>query len=84
MGGMIELTDYQWAELRQRLIEEYRDEPSVMLVRTKMRQVLGFTPRYHQRWPVDQVTLYPETIIFLDFFDDRLETWFRLKYAEYL
>lgn len=84
MGGMIELSEHQWEKLRLRLIEEYQHEPSVMLIRTKMRQVLGFTPRHHQSWPRDQVTMYPERRVCLDFFDDRLETWFRLKYAEYL
>jgi hypothetical protein len=87
MCGVIELTEAQWARLYQRLAQDYKDEPSVILIRAKMRRVLGFTVRRHRvrdpRHQGMQPGWYHEWIC-LDFFDPALETWFRLKYAEYI
>ncbi len=95
MGGVIRLTEAQWAALRARLVEDYQAEPSVMLIRGKMRRVLGFTVRHHQerrdmrQMPGGSTFGMPEygtrkDWICLDFYDGALETWFRLKYAEFL
>jgi hypothetical protein len=94
MGGVIRLTEAQWAALRARLVEDYRHEPSVILIRGKMRRVLGFTVRHHQeRRDMRQIAgefgmpdygVLVKDWICLDFFDGALETWFRLKYAEFL
>jgi hypothetical protein len=96
VGGVITLTEAQWEALRARLVEDYRAEPSVMLIRGKMRRVLGFTVRHHQerqdvrRMPGGSTFGMPEygvmikDWICLDFYDGALETWFRLKYAEFL
>jgi hypothetical protein len=87
MCGVIELTEAQWARLYQRLAQDYKDEPSVILIRAKMRAVLGFTVRRHRvrdpRHQGMQPGWYHEWM-FLDFFDAGLEIWFRLKYAEYI
>lgn len=96
MGSVIKLTESQWERLQQRLREDYRSEPSVMLIRTKMRRALGFTVRHHREWIDPRVNLpEPDQLaptsrgwlresVCLDFFDDALETWFRLKYSEYI
>ena len=87
MGGMIEITEAQWARLHQRLAQDYHDEPSVILIRAKMRQVLGFTVRRHSVRDTLHQGMQPgwyHRHICLDFFDAGLETWFRLKYAEYI
>ena len=94
VGGMITLTEQQWEALRARLVEDYQAEPSVMLIRGKMRRVLGFTVRHHQeRRDMRQIAgefgmpdygVLVKDWICLDFFDPALETWFRLKYAEFL
>lgn len=93
VGGVIQLTESQWTALRARLVEDYQHEPSVMLIRGKMRRVLGFTVRHHQeRRDVRQLAGefgmrdygMTKDWICLDFFDPALETWFRLKYAEFL
>ncbi len=94
MCGVIELTEAQWARLYQRLAQDYKDEPSVILIRGKMRRVLGFTVRHHQeRRDMRQIAgefgmpdygVMIKDWICLDFFDPALETWFRLKYAEYI
>ena len=88
MGGVIELTEPQWETLATRLREDYQHQPSVMLIRSRMREVLGFTTRHHGRWHErhsrDRHMAWCEHVVCLDFFDARMETWFRLKYAEYL
>jgi hypothetical protein len=94
MGGVIRLTEAQWAPLHARLAQDYQAEPSVMLIRGKMRAVLGFTVRRHQeRRDMRQIAgefgmpdygVMIKDWICLDFFDPALETWFRLKYAEFL
>lgn len=42
------MTTHQW----QSVLEEIkkREKPSVYLSRTKMKEVLGFTPRHHEEW----------------------------------
>ena len=87
MGGVVELTEPQWETLARRLWQDYQHQPSVMLIRSRTRQVLGFTMRRHRDWITNverSSWRQPRDRIFLDFFDERLHTWFRLRYAEYL
>ena len=87
MGGLIELTESQWKTLVTRLREDNQHQPSVILIRRRMREVLGFTMRRHREWITNvegSSWRQPRDRIFLDFFDERLHTWFRLRYAEYL
>lgn len=83
MAKSIKLTAKEWRQIRHRLQEEYQTTPSVMLIRGVMRRELGFTTRYHREWvPAPGYDGYGsyEDIMYLDFFDDDLETFFRLKY----
>jgi hypothetical protein len=72
---MITLSAAEWAKLSVRLTEDHCR--STMLLRNKQKEVLGFTVRYG-------VYEYSNNVmgrgIFLDFFDDTQETWFRLHY----
>jgi hypothetical protein len=86
----IKLTPRQWRIIRERMIEEYRDTPSVIMMRSKMREVLGFTPREHTEY-----TDHPEFLletrgerpysvernIMLDFYSEPMRTMFLLKYS---
>ena len=81
MAGSIKLSIDNWTKLRQRLKQEYAWKPSYWMIKSTMRRELGFTPRLHRDWPKDQGYI---EVIFLDFYDDQLETLFRLKYSEYL
>lgn len=78
MAGSIKLSIDNWSKLRQRLKEEYAWKPSMFMIRSTMLRELGFAPRYHIEWDKDH-----GEVIFLDFYDDQLETLFRLKYSEY-
>ena len=75
---MITLTPTEWDRLHSELSQTY--PRSVMLMRSVMRRELGFTVREHHRWNGDH---YQDQIC-LDFFDDRQETWFRIKYADFI
>lgn len=83
----IKLTEKEWKVLRRRLAEEYKWKPSVLIIRDVMRRELGFTTRYHREWVPDPGSAgaydgYGQYVefIYLDFFDDEKETFFRLKY----
>ena len=93
MGGVITITEHQWACLHQRLMQDYEHEPSVVLIRAKMRRVLGFTPRRHTQYRDTRKMAgefgTPEyhaqrVCICLDFFDPALQAWFLLRYGEYV
>ena len=93
MGGVITITEHQWACLHQRLMQDYEHEPSVVLIRAKMRRVLGFTPRRHTQYRDTRVMAgefgTPEyhaqrVCICLDFFDPALQAWFLLRYGKYV
>ncbi len=81
---MIKLTPNQWHVLRDRLRQDY--PASVMLIRSRMREVLGFTDRSHVHWfrPLGSSVARGNQEVHLDFFNDALETFFRIKYAEYI
>jgi hypothetical protein len=74
---MLTLTAKEWTTIRKRLKEEYAWKPSVLMIRETMKRELGFTPRYHVTWSAQRGS---EEVIYLDFYDDAKETWFRLKY----
>jgi hypothetical protein len=87
MAKSIKLTELQWMSIHRRIQEEYPTKPSVVLIRTTMLRELGFTVRHHQEWikkskvPGDDLNFgYYEDSVYLDFYDDIKETFFRLKY----
>lgn len=85
------LTPGQWDNIQNRI--KKLEKPSVLLSRSKMREVLGFTVRIHRSWePVDQYPNNSEvsawydnkeqrTMVHLDFYDERKRTMFLLKYG---
>ena len=83
---MIRLKESEWEPIKQRLAAEY--PPSVMLLRYRMRDVLGFVVRNHHEWVnadprADNVPGYRghyRDWVCLDFYDPAKETFFRLKY----
>lgn len=71
----------EWHSLSDRLQEEYQHKPSVLLIRTVMRRELGFTTREQWDWEEDKRgNTSPIHYMCLDFYDDQLEMFFRLKY----
>jgi hypothetical protein len=74
---MLTLTAVEWQVVRNKIREEYSWKPSVLLIREVMKRELGFTTRYHQTYSHQHGS---REIIYLDFYDDAMETLFRLKY----
>lgn len=70
------ISETQWASIHYKLSKEY--DPSVLIIRSKMRRVLGFTPRRHTDW----IDSHPVSWIVLDWFDNSKKTFFLLKYSE--
>jgi hypothetical protein len=90
MSKSIVLSEAQWLKIYNHIAQNY--PPSVLLIRNKMRSVLGFTSRTHQEWINQEVdvkdirykTKYPITTVHLDFYNEPKRTMFLLKYSEYL
>jgi phage portal protein BeeE len=74
---MLTLTVGEWTRIRKQLKEEYAWRPSVVLIREAMKRELGFTIRYHKTYTEQRGT---EEIIYVDFYSDAAESYFRLKY----
>lgn len=88
MSKPIILTLGKWAKLHTQLAKD--NHSSVMLIREKMKVVLGFTVRRHREWVPEQGPgsydghgEYLDTIR-LDFYNEPKRTMFLLKYSEFL
>jgi hypothetical protein len=79
MSRPVRLTESQWMKIYHNIAANYPH--SVLLIRDKMRSVLGFTSRTHH-WH-DPVSGY-RSCIMLDFYDEPKRTMFLLKYGDYL
>ena len=90
MTKPVVLSEEAWAKIYRNIAQNY--PPSVLLIRDKMRSVLGFTSRTHEEWidrdvdsrDVGYGTKYRITTIHLDFYSEPKRTMFLLKYSEYL
>jgi hypothetical protein len=90
MSKSIVLSEKAWAKINNHIAQNY--PLSVLLIRDKMREVLGFTARSHEEWFKHDVehrnvgynTNYCVKTIHLDFYNEPKRTMFLLKYSEYL
>jgi hypothetical protein len=69
----VELTIRQWDAIANQLLKEH--PRSVLLIKWKMKEVLGFTRRTEGR---------NHNTIYLDFFDEKKQSFFLLKFSEYI
>ena len=73
----------EWSDIYGMIL---RDFGMGMAVRTRMRRELGFTYRHHQGLvPNDYQSLggtnmHYEAQVHIDFFDEKAQSWFQLKY----
>ncbi len=74
----VKLSQDAWYKLKTKLQEDH--PKSVVMVRWKMKEVLGFTPREHKEWGMG----YQQRQIHLDFFDESKRTFFLLRYGDYI
>jgi hypothetical protein len=90
MTKPIVLSETAWLKIYNHIAQTH--PPSVLLIRNKMKEVLGFTARRHEKWINQEVALrdirydtkYCVTNIHLDFYNEPKRTMFLLKYSEYL
>jgi hypothetical protein len=90
MTKPIILSEKNWLAIYNQIAKNY--PPSVLLIRNRMREVLGFTSRKHEEWvdrdvdrrDVSYGTKYRITTIHLDFYNESKRTMFLLKYSDYI
>ena len=89
MSKSIVLDKITWDKLHTQLKQDY--PLSTLLIRSRMRETLGFTPREHVEWFDSKVeigsgydTRWRVTNIHLDFYDEPKRLMFLLKYGEFL
>jgi hypothetical protein len=89
-NGMITMPHGVWQDIMLVLTQEYLDEPSVLLIRDKMRRVLGFTQRFHKEWVETgkrengQAYGFYQEYTVLDFYNESARSWFLIKFADQL
>ena len=81
MKTTIVLTEAEWAPIYNNLARRYMDRPSIMLIRKKMKEELGFTVRRHAQWESSHNGRWNRAdTIRLDFYTEEAMTWFRMTY----
>jgi hypothetical protein len=88
MSKSVILSEGTWLKIYNQIAKEY--PPSVLLIRDKMRSVLGFTSRTHESWIDSHVnindvgygTRWCVIEIHLDFYSEPKRTMFLLKYSD--
>jgi hypothetical protein len=74
-----ELTHAEWNKIREQIRAEHG--PSMVMLRSKMRDELGFLPREHRPWvPKMDGGHWGETVIHIDFYTEVARTYFLMKY----
>ena len=76
----IKLSEANWLKIYNDIARHYPS--SVLLVRSRMKSVLGFTTRRYSEW--NQWAGMRIEQIHLDFFSEKKYTMFLLKYSEYI
>ena len=90
MSKPVILSEGSWLKIYNHIARNY--PPSVLLVRSKMQSVLGFTSRTHEEWLDSEVyisdvsygTRWRTKTIHLDFYREPKRTMFLLKYSEFI
>jgi hypothetical protein len=75
-----ELTHAEWRKIREQLCTEFGQ--SMIMLRSRMRDELGFLPREHCDWvPKMDGGHWGDTVIHIDFYTEQARTWFLLKFV---
>lgn len=74
------MTPGEWDAVLEKI--KVREKPSTYLIRSKMKEVLGFTVRVHRdNDKSDPYEYFYKTTVRLDFYDEAKRTMFLLKYG---
>jgi len=71
-----ELTHEEWNKIAAQIKEEF--DNSMILLRSKMKEELGFTPRDHHYYNAE-INRWVNRI-HIDFYSEQARTWFLLKF----
>jgi hypothetical protein len=84
MAKPIEISHSQWTKLYEQLHKDY--PPSVVLIRSRMKSKLGFTPREYKDYDknLGKYGGYRKNCVMLDFYSEKKRTFFIMKYSEYI
>jgi hypothetical protein len=81
MISSIKITESDWQKLKSRITDDYGAK--IFMIRNRCRQTLGFTIRYNDEWiRGDHGRWNMHHNIYLDFFDEPLQTMFFLRYSD--
>lgn len=80
----IEISHSQWSKLVNQLSQDY--PRSTVLLRNKMKQKLGFTPREYKDYDnnIGKYGGYRKNCVMLDFYSEKKRTFFIMKYSDYI
>ena len=70
----IELAEPEWEKVKARLLKDFGKK---ILISWVMKRECGFTVRTHTAWENDR----HRVIVCLDFYDEKMKTWYILKYT---
>lgn len=76
----IELSHLAWKEIREKL--KTKNKPSVILIRARMKEKLGYVDRDFRG--IDSKTLMFKDCVYLDFYDESKYTLFLMQYGTYM
>ena len=84
MSKPIELSHAQWGRLREQLKQD--NPPSVMIIRSRMKEKLGFTNREYKEWDDNMGNRggYRKHCVMLDFYSEKKRTFFLIKYSDFI
>lgn len=84
MTKPIEISHSQWDKLYKQLKKDH--PPSVMMLRSKMKDKLGFVDRKYQEWDNNMGKRggWRKNCVMLDFFSEKKRTFFIMKYSDYI
>ncbi len=83
--GMIQsipVTDSNWIQLKSRLEVDYGR--TILLLRERCRDKLGFKVRYHNSWVNINNYWQLKELVYLDFYDSPKQLIFFMKYADFI
>jgi len=81
MPKPLKLTHKKWVQLLGELAKDYK--PSQYLIKSKMKEKLGFTPREYKDYD-NENHRWRDNCIMLDFYSEKKRTLMLMKYSEIL
>lgn len=82
MSKSISLSRAQWKLLNSQLQKDF--PRSTFLIRSRMKDQLGFTTRNHLEWSDEPNFRIRRTTVELDFYDEGKKTMFLLRYSDFI